>query len=109
MSTNDAQRLTALGSVRAQYWDEALQVYREDKLLGAGADGYATARRRYRRGILDVRHAHGYVVQTLADLGPAGLAASLALLAAFLAAAGRRPASGGPRGARRRPPSGSGC
>ena len=94
--TNDAQRLTALGSVRAQYWDEALQVYREDKLLGAGADGYATARRRYRRGILDVRHAHGYAVQTLADLGAVGLAVSLALLAAFLAAAGRTTGLWGP-------------
>ena len=94
--TNDAQRLTALGSVRAQYWDEALQVYREDKLLGAGADGYATARQRYRRGILDVRHAHGYAVQTLADLGAVGLAVSLALLAAFLAAAGRTTGLWGP-------------
>jgi tetratricopeptide (TPR) repeat protein len=36
-----------------------------------------------------VRHAHGYLVQTAADLGLLGLAASLALLAAWLAAAGR--------------------
>jgi hypothetical protein len=36
-----------------------------------------------------VRHAHGYVVQTAADLGLVGLLASLALLAAWLAAAAR--------------------
>jgi len=36
-----------------------------------------------------VRHAHGYVVQTLADLGWAGLAASLLAAIAWLAAAAR--------------------
>ena len=46
--------------------------------------------------MLDVRHAHGYVVQTLADLGAVGLAVSLALLAAFLAAAGRTTGLCGP-------------
>ncbi len=48
-----------------------------------------------------MRHAHGYVVQTLADLGLAGMLASLALLAAWLAAAGR---TVGLRGAARRAP-----
>ena len=46
-------------------------------------------RPRYRRDTFEVRHAHGYGVQTLADLGIAGAAVSLALLAAFLAAAAR--------------------
>jgi tetratricopeptide (TPR) repeat protein len=55
-------------------------------------------RPRYRNDLLDVRHAHGYVVQTLADLGLAGLAVSLALLAAWLAAAART--TGPWRGAR---------
>ena len=36
---------------------------------------YATVRTRFRTDALAVRHAHGYVVQTLADLGWAGLAA----------------------------------
>jgi tetratricopeptide (TPR) repeat protein len=48
-----------------------------------------------------VRHAHGYVVQTLADLGLVGMAVSLALLAAWLAAASR---TVGLWGARRRAP-----
>ncbi|HSD77168.1 MAG TPA: O-antigen ligase family protein, partial [Solirubrobacteraceae bacterium] len=93
---NTANRLTAVGSVRARYWNEALKIFRDQKAAGVGADGYATARKRYRIDTLDVRHAHGYVVQTAADLGIAGLAVSLALLAAFLAAAGRATGLWGP-------------
>jgi hypothetical protein len=81
--------LTAVGSVRARYWNEALKVFQAHPVLGAGAEGYATARLRYRTETLDVRHAHGYIVQTLADLGIVGLALTLALLLAWLAAAGR--------------------
>jgi tetratricopeptide (TPR) repeat protein len=44
---------------------------------------------RFRTDTLAVRHAHGYVVQTLADLGWAGLAASLLAALAWLAAAAR--------------------
>jgi tetratricopeptide (TPR) repeat protein len=58
-------------------------------------------RPRFRKDTLDVRHAHGYVVQTLADLGIVGMAVSLALLAAWLAAAER---TVGLRGAGRRAP-----
>ncbi len=50
---------------------------------------YATIRTRFRTDALAVRHAHGYVVQTLADLGWAGLAASLLAAIAWLAAAAR--------------------
>ena len=46
-------------------------------------------RTRFRTDTLAVRHAHGYVVQTLADLGWAGLAASLLAAIAWLAAAAR--------------------
>ncbi len=87
--SNGPGRLTAVGSVRARYWNEALKVFKAHPLLGAGAEGYATARLRYRTETLDVRHAHGYVVQTLADLGIVGLALTLALLLAWIAAAGR--------------------
>jgi hypothetical protein len=84
--SNDPTRLTAIGSVRARYWDEALKIWRANEAVGVGAGGYATARTRYRADTLNVRHAHGYVFQTLADLGLVGLALSLALLAAWLAA-----------------------
>jgi hypothetical protein len=89
LPSNRAERLTAVGSVRARYWDDALQVFRDDPVAGAGADGFAVARKRHRLDEVEVRHAHGYVVQTLADLGVVGLAVSLLLLAAFGAAAGR--------------------
>jgi hypothetical protein len=86
---NTPGRLTAVASVRARYWKEALQVFAAHPALGSGAEGYATAHLRYRRETLNVRHAHGFVVQTLADLGIAGLVLVLALLLAWMAAAGR--------------------
>jgi hypothetical protein len=86
---NDPSRLTSVGSVRARYWDESIKIFEAHKLKGVGAGGYATARLRYRTDRLAVRHSHGYVVQTAADLGLLGLAASGALLLAWLIAAGR--------------------
>jgi hypothetical protein len=86
---NSPSRLTAIGSVRARYWNEALQIFGDHPVLGVGAAGYDTARLRYRTETLNVKHAHGFVVQTLADLGLFGLALILALLAVWMAAAGR--------------------
>jgi hypothetical protein len=86
---NDPSRLTSVGSVRAKYWNESYKIWRSRKLKGAGAGGYATARLRFRTDRLAVRHAHGYVVQTAADLGLLGLGASLALLLAWIVATGR--------------------
>jgi hypothetical protein len=86
---NTPGRLTAVASVRARYWKEALQIFDAHPALGAGAGGYDTARLRYRDETLEVRHAHGYVVQTLADLGLVGLIAMLALLLTWMTAAGR--------------------
>jgi tetratricopeptide (TPR) repeat protein len=89
LPANDPGRLTAVGSVRARYWDQAIKIFRARKTTGVGAGGYATARPRFRTDDLAVRHAHGYLVQTAADLGLLGLAASLALVAAWLAAMAR--------------------
>ncbi len=89
LPANTPGRLTSVGSVRARYWNEALEVFSEHPALGAGAGGYVIARLRHRTETLDVTHAHGFLVQTLADLGLVGLALTLALLAAWLAAAGR--------------------
>ncbi len=85
---NTPGRLTAVASVRARYWKQALEVFDAHPALGAGAEGYATAHLRYRTDTLTVRHAHGFVVQTLADLGLVGLLSAAALLLAWLAAAG---------------------
>ncbi len=87
--TNRPDRLTAVGSARARYFDDALEVFKEHEILGVGAGGYGVARLRVRDDDLDVRHAHGYLFQVIADLGLLGLALTLALLAAWLAAAGR--------------------
>ena len=86
---NTPGRLTAIASVRAQYWNEALKVFKAHPGVGAGADGYEVARLRYRSGPLPVKHAHGFVVQTLADLGIVGLLLALALLLTWAAATGR--------------------
>jgi hypothetical protein len=86
---NDPSRLTSVGSVRARYWDESIKIARAHPFKGVGAGGYTTARLRYRTDRLVVRHSHGYVVQTAADLGLIGLLASGALLLAWLVAAGR--------------------
>ena len=83
---NDPSRLTAVGSVRARYWNEALKTFQDNRWVGVGAGGYAISRTLYRTDELDVLHAHGYVVQVLADLGLIGALITLALLAAWLAA-----------------------
>ncbi|MEO8689627.1 MAG: O-antigen ligase family protein, partial [Solirubrobacteraceae bacterium] len=74
---NTPNRLTATSSVRARYWHEALDIYRASPIVGAGAGAYVVARTRYRSDRLTTRHAHSYVMQTLADLGLVGLALSL--------------------------------
>ena len=86
---NTPDRLTATSSVRARYWREALDIHATEPLLGTGAGAYATVRKRFRADTLEVRHAHGYVVQTLADLGWVGLIVSLLAAAAWLLAAAR--------------------
>lgn len=85
--SNSPNRLVATSSVRARYWDEAFKIHAATPWLGAGTGAYATGRLRYRTGQLDVQHAHGYVPQTLADLGWFGFAASLAAMLAWLASA----------------------
>jgi len=84
--SNDPSRLTAIGSVRARYWRDAISVFKARPGVGVGAGGYQIARLRFRKDDLDVLHAHGYLVQTAANLGLVGLALTLALLAAWLAA-----------------------
>ena len=84
---NDPSRLTAVGSVRARYWREAIDIFKARPAVGVGAGGYAIARSRFRRDTLDVHHAHGYLVQTAADLGIAGQLLSLVLFGAWVASA----------------------
>jgi hypothetical protein len=87
---NSPSRLTALGSVRARYYHESLQVFSSQKLRGVGADGFGTARKHYSIDPLSIQHSHSFLFQTLADFGLLGLAVTLALLVAWVAAV-RRP------------------
>jgi len=87
--SNTPARLTATSSVRARYWREALHIFAASPVRGAGAGAYVVARTRYRGDKLEVRHAHGYVVQILADLGLIGLGLSLVALLGWSVAAAR--------------------
>jgi len=86
---NAPGRLASVGGVRARYWDNGFTIWRKAPWLGVGADGYATARKPIQPDRLRVRHAHGYVPQTLADLGAIGMTISVALLIAWLGASAR--------------------
>ncbi|MCW2951158.1 MAG: Tetratricopeptide 2 repeat protein [Conexibacter sp.] len=86
---NDPSRISSTGSVRARYWDEALKIWRRARWTGAGGDSFATASRVLQPTQLRVAHAHGYVAQTLSDLGLIGLGLNLLVLVAWLVAAAR--------------------
>jgi hypothetical protein len=84
-------RLLSASSSRGQYWHEGKQVFLDHYWKGSGADTFNITRLRY-RGPNDrtvPQHAHGWIHQTAADLGTAGLLLSLALLVSWLVAAGR--------------------
>ena len=88
---NTPDRLTATSSVRAALLARGARRPRDCGAARARAPAPTRpSRTRFRDRPLIVRHAHGYVVQTLADLGLVGLALSLALLGAWLRAAAVR-------------------
>jgi O-Antigen ligase len=82
-----AGRFAAASSTRGKYWREAGRVFADRRSVGTGAGTFATARLRHRTDASATRHAHGFVPQTLADLGIVGVALTTALLLAWLAAA----------------------
>jgi hypothetical protein len=84
-----AARLTDASSTRGKYWREAGRVFDVRPAIGLGAGNFATARLRQRTDRTVTRHAHGFVPQTMADLGVAGLLVTGALLIAWLIAAAR--------------------
>ena len=89
MPDNSPDRLTAASSMRSRYWEEASQIHGQHQVLGAGAGSYAQLRLHYRKNQALVRHAHGYVVQVLSDLGWVGLGLSLLAALTWFIAAGR--------------------
>jgi tetratricopeptide (TPR) repeat protein len=79
---NNAGRLTSGGSQQALYWSYAIKVFNTNPGVGAGAGADPVADQRFMTSQALALNAHGYVFQTLADLGLVGLALSL-ILAAF--------------------------
>jgi cytochrome c-type biogenesis protein CcmH/NrfG len=86
---NSPARLTETASVRSIYWRRAVDVWQDHPVIGAGAGAFAQAQLRYREEQARGKHAHGYPLQTLADLGLLGLAVSLLALGAWALAAVR--------------------
>ena len=84
-----AARLGSVSSSRGGYWRQAGNVFEERPAVGTGAGSFRISRLPYRKDLTVSAHAHGFPAQTIADLGLVGLAASLALLGAWLAAAAR--------------------
>ena len=84
-----AARFGAASSARGKYWKEAGKVFDDRRSVGTGAGTFRVARLRYRTDVSVTGHAHGFVPQTLADLGLVGLAVTVLLLLAWLVAAAR--------------------
>jgi hypothetical protein len=88
-SDQGAGRLTAASSTRGKYWREAGSVFDDRPVVGVGAGNFQNGRLRHRSDASMTRHAHGFVPQTLADLGILGVVLTTALLIAWLIAAAR--------------------
>lgn len=86
---NSPNRLTQAGNARSLYWRDAFRVWEARPVVGAGANGYRVARLKHRTDNGDVAHAHGFAVQTLADLGLLGIGVIVLLLAAWGRSAAR--------------------
>ena len=83
-----AARLRTLsGSSRADYWRVALRTVEAAPLLGSGAGSFRRQWFQHRREPQPARDAHSLYLETLAELGPLGLALLLAALGLPLAAA----------------------
>ena len=86
--TNLNERLLSLSSNgRTTMWHHAWRDYRAHPVLGSGAGTYEIWYLRHRTGDLKIRDAHNLYVETLAELGPVGLALLLTALLTPLVAA----------------------
>jgi len=79
----DLQRrlLSASGNGRSDYWRVARTMVRDEPLLGTGAGSFEAHWFRERSVAFHARDAHNLYLETLAELGPVGLALLLASLA----------------------------
>ena len=75
------------GSNRGDYWRVAWRQWLDEPVLGAGAGTFAGSWLEHRPIDADARDAHNLYLESLAELGPVGLALLLAALATPLVAA----------------------
>jgi MFS family permease len=85
--TEGGGRVFAASSSRGKYWREAFHVFDDRPLEGVGAGAFAVGRLRHRTDASVTRHAHGWIPQTMADLGLIGLAVTTLLMLAWILAA----------------------
>jgi MFS family permease len=76
-------RVFAASSSRGKYWREAFRVFEDRPLEGVGAGAFEKARLRHRIDQSVTQHAHGWIPQTMADLGLIGLLVTTLLLLAW--------------------------
>jgi O-antigen ligase len=84
-----------VGAQRHEYWPAALRQAGSAPVLGTGAGTFERAWLRERRSLQVAQDAHNLYLETLAELGPAGLALLLAALAVPLVVRSRAPAATG--------------
>jgi O-Antigen ligase len=90
VKADPSRRLFSLsGNSRSEYWRVAWREYVDHPWLGGGAGSYQRYWLRHRRAALPVRNAHSLYLETLAELGPLGLALLLGALAVPLVATSR--------------------
>jgi hypothetical protein len=80
-------RVFAASSSRGKYWREAFRVFDDRPLEGVGAGAFEKARLRHRTDASVTQHAHGWIPQTMADLGVIGLVVTTLLFLAWVLAA----------------------
>ncbi len=78
---SSAPPLSASGNGRGDYWHVAWEMARDEPLLGTGAGSFEAHWLRERPISFHARDAHNLYLETLAELGPLGLALLLATLA----------------------------
>jgi tetratricopeptide (TPR) repeat protein len=80
---NDPSRLGSLDpNLRLCWWAEAVDVYTQHGVLGAGANTFEIARKRFRTDVRNVVQPHSVPLQQLADGGAVGLALFVLLVMA---------------------------
>ena len=78
----DRRLLSASGNGRAAYWRVAARMAGREPLLGGGAGSFGRAWVSERPVANEARDAHNLYLETLAELGPVGLALLVVVLAA---------------------------